>query len=63
VNLGSLDDDVGPDVFRGSPTILLDGRDPFADAPSPTGSACRVYVTENGAAGSPTVEQLMKILE
>lgn len=48
--------------FRGSPTILLDGRDPFADARSPAGLACRVYVTENGLAGSPTVEQLMEVL-
>jgi hypothetical protein len=48
--------------FRGSPTILFDGRDPFAVASSPTGLACRVYVTESGLAGSPTVEQLMEIL-
>jgi hypothetical protein len=48
--------------FSGSPTILVDGRDPFADAHSPAGLACRVYVTEHGLAGSPTVEQLMEVL-
>ena len=44
--------------FRGSPTVLIDGVDPFADPDAPVGLACRVYVTEDGLAGSPTVEQL-----
>lgn len=44
--------------FRGSPTILVDGDDPFADGESPVGLACRVYRTEAGYAGSPTLEQL-----
>lgn len=48
--------------FRGSPTILLDGRDPFADADSPVGFACRVYVTDSGLAGAPTIEQLVGAL-
>src|SRR3546814_952488 len=29
--------------FRGSPTILVDGRDPFASGDEPFGLACRVY--------------------
>src|SRR3546814_4596075 len=44
--------------FRGSPTILVDGRDPFASGDEPFGLACRVYQTPAGPAGSPTVEQL-----
>ena len=49
--------------FRGSPTILIDGRDPFADPDAPVGLACRVYRTEAGLAGSPTVDQLLAALQ
>lgn len=48
--------------FRGSPTVLVDGRDPFADPDSPVGVSCRVYRTEEGLAGAPTVEQLLAVL-
>jgi hypothetical protein len=44
--------------FRGSPTILVDGVDPFADGRSPIGLACRIYATPTGPAGCPTDEQL-----
>ena len=44
--------------FRGSPTILIDGVDPFADPDAPVGLACRVYATPEGLAGSPTREQI-----
>jgi hypothetical protein len=44
--------------FRGSPTVLIDGVDPFADSNAPIGLACRIYRTEQGPAGSPTLEQL-----
>lgn len=44
--------------FRGSPTILVDGRDPFARGDEPFGFACRVFATPDGFAGSPTEEQL-----
>ena len=44
--------------FRGSPSILVDGIDPFAPNDAPVGLACRVYPTPNGPAGSPTLEQL-----
>jgi hypothetical protein len=46
--------------FRGSPTILVDGIDPFASGREPIAFACRVYETPAGPAGSPTVEQLRK---
>jgi hypothetical protein len=52
--------EAGP--FRGSPTVLVNGRDPFADTDSPVGFSCRVYRTEGGLAGAPTVEQLVAVL-
>ena len=45
--------------FRGSPSVLVNGRDPFADADAPVGFTCRVYETDAGLAGAPTVEQLL----
>lgn len=48
--------------FRGSPTILIDGEDPFAVGDEPFGLACRVYQTPDGPAGSPTVEQLEAVI-
>lgn len=49
-------------AFLGSPTILVDGRDPFADPDAPAGLACRVYATPEGLSGAPTVEQLVEVL-
>lgn len=46
--------------FRGSPTVLVDGIDPFADPGAPVGLSCRVYRTVEGLAGSPTLDQLRK---
>ena len=48
--------------FRGSPTVLVNGWDPFADPDAPVGLSCRMYRTENGLAGSPTIEQLLTVL-
>lgn len=48
--------------FRGSPTVLVDGRDPFAEPDSPIGLSCRVYRSGNGLACSPTVDQLLAVL-
>ena len=44
--------------FRGSPTIQIDGIDPFADSAGPVGLSCRLYPTPTGYTGSPTLEQL-----
>ena len=47
--------------FRGSPTILLNGVDPFATESDPVGGlSCRVYQTPDGPAGSPTLDQLRR---
>lgn len=48
--------------FRGSPTILIDGVDPF-DAGGPAGLSCRVYRTDAGLEGAPSVDQLVGVLK
>ena len=49
--------------FRGSPTILVNGRDPFAESSPPVGLTCRLFVTPDGVAGSPTTGQLVHAIE
>ncbi|CAN5564328.1 hypothetical protein BH23ACT3_BH23ACT3_05080 [soil metagenome] len=44
--------------FRGSPSILVDGVDPFAGPDDAFGVSCRMYQTPDGPAGSPTLDQL-----
>jgi len=44
--------------FHGSPTILVDGADPFPAQGVPTGLTCRVYQTTEGPQGAPTVDEL-----
>lgn len=48
--------------FQGSPTVLVDGEDPFADPGGHVGLSCRLYRTELGLAGVPTVDQLVEVL-
>lgn len=48
--------------FHGSPSVLLDGVDLFAEADAGVGLSCRVYQTPDGPAGAPTVEQLRSAL-
>lgn len=47
--------------MHGSPTILIDGQDPFglADEPSLT---CRLYRTADAVEGAPTVAALVEVL-
>ena len=47
--------------FRGSPTILVDGRDPFATGTEPIGMSCRVFRTEDGIQGAPSEVQLRTV--
>ena len=49
--------------FRGSPTVLVNGCDPFADPDAPVGLSCRVYGTATGLTGAATVEQLLAVLQ
>jgi hypothetical protein len=48
--------------FRGSPTIMVDGRDLFAGGDEPIGLSCRLYRTPDGPAGAPTVDMLRAAL-
>jgi hypothetical protein len=48
--------------FRGSPTVLINGVDPFSDPSAPVGLCCRIYMTPNGLAGSPTRDQLWEVI-
>ena len=50
--------------FRGSPTILIDGRDLFAgDDTGSFGLTCRIYPTDDGPAGSPTVDAMVAAIQ
>lgn len=48
--------------FKGSPTVLIDGVDPFAPDETPLGLSCRIYDTESGLCGSPSLEQLRAVI-
>ncbi|MFE9609585.1 hypothetical protein [Streptomyces sp. NPDC006012] len=48
--------------FTGSPTILIDGRDPFAEPGAAPTLACRMYRTPGGLAGAPDVDQIRRAL-
>ena len=48
--------------FVGSPSVLVDGEDLFAEPGAPVGLACRLYRTPEGLRGSPTVSQLVAAL-
>jgi hypothetical protein len=50
--------------MTGSPTLLIDGVDPFAVAGLPPGLSCRLYRDENGSvSGAPSLAQLRAALE
>ncbi len=42
------DEDAHERRFPGSPTILIDGRDPFAGAEEEVGLSCRIYRRRDG---------------
>lgn len=48
--------------FRGSPTILIDGHDPFGGEADAVGFACRLYQTPAGPDGAPSADQLLAVL-
>jgi hypothetical protein len=49
--------------FVGSPTFLIEGRDPFAEPGTPPALACRVYRTANGLASLPEIGRLRQALK
>ena len=48
--------------FLGSPTVRINGTDPFAEPGARVGLACRLFQTSAGLAGAPTVEQLIEVV-
>ena len=44
--------------FRGSPTVLIDGVDPFLDHEAPVGLSCRIYATGSEYRGTPPEREL-----
>ena len=50
--------------MHGSPTLLIDGVDPFAEPGQPPSMSCRLYRDENGQlSGAPSVGQLRQAIE
>jgi hypothetical protein len=49
--------------FAGSPSIRIDGKDPFHSASATFGLTCRIYSTPDGPAGAPTLDQLVEALK
>ena len=45
--------------FHGSPTVLLNGHDPFTTRDLHVGLACRPYASDGGPTDAPTIEQLV----
>ena len=48
--------------FTGSPTILINGADPFAHSHTLVGLSCRLYRSAQGTTGPPNIEQLTTAL-
>ena len=57
------DDEAARRGFKGSPTFLIDGRDPFASGDAPPGLACRIYPTAEGLRGVPDIRDLRQALK
>jgi hypothetical protein len=50
--------------MRGSPTLLIDGTDPFAEPGQAPSLSCRVYRREDGElSGAPSAGQLRRVIE
>ena len=64
VRLQRVDDAAGAIAagMHGSPTILVDGVDPFAPIDAEASWSCRVYPPEIGSDGAPSVDQLRRAL-
>ena len=49
--------------FTGSPTVLIGGRDPFAQSGQAPGLSCRIRRTADGLAGVPDVGRLRAAMQ
>ena len=52
----------GPAGMLGSPTILVDGRDPFATGGPEASLSCRLYPSADGFEGAPSLAALIEVL-
>ena len=48
--------------FRGSPTVLVNGADPFEEPGAPIGLTCRVYKGPSGPSGAPSIDDLAEAI-
>lgn len=48
--------------MRGSPTILVEGRDPFRSGPETPSLSCRLYRSAAGVEGAPAIVALVEAL-
>jgi hypothetical protein len=48
--------------MHGSPTILIDGHDPFTASGTEASVSCRLFRAANGCDGAPSVENLVAAL-
>ncbi len=58
----SSPEDAAAVAFAGSPTILIDGVDLFPSEGSTADLACRIYRTDSGFAGQPSLSQIENAL-
>jgi hypothetical protein len=50
--------------MHGSPTLLVNGEDPFAEPGTVSAVACRMYLDQDGRLeGAPTIAALRRVLE
>ncbi|HVA08653.1 MAG TPA: thioredoxin family protein [Acidimicrobiales bacterium] len=49
--------------FAGSPSIRINGKDPFHSPSAAFGLTCRIYSTPDGPAGAPTLEQVVEVVK
>jgi hypothetical protein len=49
--------------FVGSPTVRIDGEDPFSSAGRPVGLSCRMYRSEGARSGLPDLRELRRALK
>jgi hypothetical protein len=49
--------------FLGSPTIMINGDDPFAEAGQTPALACRIYIHANGPSALPDLRLLRQALK
>lgn len=59
----TTDDQAARHGMHGSPTLLINGTDPFAPPDQPTSLSCRLYHTENGTEGAPSLPALHRALD